>query len=72
LWLVVLIKGCQHRQPIDMTGGQLVNRCALKDKRVVFERLCMSFRPIDTFRFDEAGRIVQMRAYFGPANISRA
>ncbi len=24
--------------------------------------------PIDTFRFDEAGRIVQMRAYFGPDN----
>jgi steroid delta-isomerase len=24
--------------------------------------------PIDTFRFDDAGRIVQMRAYFGPGN----
>ena len=31
----------------------------------------MTFRPIDTFRFDDAGRIVQMRAYFGPANIER-
>jgi len=29
------------------------------------------FRPIDTFRFDEQGRIVQMRAYFGPTNIHR-
>jgi steroid delta-isomerase len=28
-----------------------------------------TIRPIDTFRFDEAGRIVQMRAYFGPDNI---
>lgn len=28
----------------------------------------MTIRPIDTFRFDEHGRIVQMRAYFGPAN----
>lgn len=31
----------------------------------------MTFRPIDTFRFDDAGRIVQMRAFFGPANIER-
>ena len=29
-----------------------------------------TIRPIDVFRFDEAGRIVQMRAFFGPANIS--
>jgi steroid delta-isomerase len=28
----------------------------------------MTIRPIDTFRFDEQGHIVQMRAYFGPAN----
>lgn len=26
--------------------------------------------PIDLFRFNEAGLIVQMRAFFGPANIS--
>lgn len=26
-------------------------------------------RPIDTFRFDEQGRITQMRAYFGRGNI---
>ena len=26
-------------------------------------------RPIDVFRFNEAGRIVQMSAFFGPANI---
>ena len=29
-----------------------------------------TIRPIDVFRFDEAGRIVQMRAFFGPANVS--
>lgn len=27
-----------------------------------------TIRPIDVFRFDEAGRIVQMRAFFGPGN----
>ena len=26
--------------------------------------------PIDLFRFDAQGRIVQMRAFFGPSNIS--
>jgi steroid delta-isomerase len=31
----------------------------------------ITFSPIDTFRFDEAGRITQMRAYFGPENVSR-
>ncbi len=29
-----------------------------------------TIRPIDLFRFNAAGRIVQMRAFFGPANIS--
>lgn len=29
-----------------------------------------TIRPIDVFRFDPCGLIVQMRAYFGPANIS--
>ena len=29
-----------------------------------------TIRPIDVFRFDEAGRIVPMRAFFGPANVS--
>ena len=29
-----------------------------------------TIRPIDLFRFDDAGRIVHMRAFFGPANIS--
>ncbi len=29
-----------------------------------------TIRPIDMFRFDQAGRIVQMRAFFGPDNIS--
>ncbi len=27
---------------------------------------------IDTFRFDEAGRITEMRAFFGPANMKSA
>ncbi|MEO6320134.1 MAG: nuclear transport factor 2 family protein [Polaromonas sp.] len=31
---------------------------------------CTTIRPIDLFRFDDAGRIVQMRAFFGPTNIS--
>ncbi|WP_449595690.1 steroid Delta-isomerase [Polaromonas sp.] len=29
-----------------------------------------TIRPIDVMRFDAAGRIVQMRAFFGPGNIS--
>jgi steroid delta-isomerase len=29
-----------------------------------------TIRPIDLFRFNAAGRIVQMRAFFGPANVS--
>ncbi len=28
-----------------------------------------TIRPIDVFRFDDAGRIVQMRAFFGRGNI---
>lgn len=31
-----------------------------------------TIRPIDTFRFDDAGRIVQMRAFFGPDNFEAA
>lgn len=31
-----------------------------------------TIRPIDTMRFNEAGRIVQMRAFFGPGNIHPA
>ena len=31
-----------------------------------------TIRPIDLFRFDAEGRIVQMRAFFGAANISSA
>jgi steroid delta-isomerase len=30
-----------------------------------------TIRPIDTFEFDEAGRILRMRAYFGAPNIHR-
>lgn len=29
-----------------------------------------TIRPIDLFRFDDSGRITEMRAFFGPANIS--
>jgi steroid delta-isomerase len=29
-----------------------------------------TIRPIDVFRFNEAGRIVQMRAFFGPSDIT--
>nr|WP_295082227.1 nuclear transport factor 2 family protein [uncultured Roseateles sp.] len=29
----------------------------------------MVIRPIDVFRFNEAGKVVSMRAFFGPANI---
>ncbi|HWT97924.1 MAG TPA: steroid Delta-isomerase [Terriglobales bacterium] len=28
-----------------------------------------TIHPIDVFRFDEAGRVTEMRAYFGPGNI---
>ncbi|MGH8833011.1 MAG: nuclear transport factor 2 family protein [Polaromonas sp.] len=34
----------------------------------VFDGQRTTISPIDTFRFDDAGRIVQMRAYFGPGN----
>lgn len=39
---------------------------------LVWEGRRTTFRPIDTFRFDDAGRIVQMRAFFGPTNIERS
>ncbi|MBS0293047.1 MAG: nuclear transport factor 2 family protein [Proteobacteria bacterium] len=32
----------------------------------------MVIRPIDVFRFDEAGKIVAMRAIFGPENMTEA
>jgi steroid delta-isomerase len=32
----------------------------------------IAIHPIDTFRFDEQGRILQMRAYFGQGNIEPA
>ncbi len=31
-----------------------------------------TIRPIDLFRFDAQGRIVQMRAFFGTANVTSA
>ncbi|WP_027996422.1 steroid Delta-isomerase [Simplicispira psychrophila] len=30
----------------------------------------LTIRPIDVMRFDDAGRITAMRAFFGPSNIS--
>lgn len=35
-----------------------------------YEGRATTIRPIDVFRFDEAGKIVSMRAFFGPANTS--
>lgn len=37
---------------------------------LVYQGRRSTFRPIDTFRFDGAGRIVQMRAFFGPGNVA--
>lgn len=34
------------------------------------EGRAMTIRPIDVFRFDAAGKIVSMRAFFGPANMA--
>lgn len=38
----------------------------------VYEGRATTIRPIDTFEFDEAGRIVRMRAYFGEGNVYAA
>lgn len=40
--------------------------------RFVHEGRPTTIRPIDLFRFDDAGRVVSMRAFFGAANISQA
>lgn len=46
------------------------NECAFPfSVSFVHEGRRTTIRPIDTFRFDEAVRIVQMRAFFGPGNI---
>jgi len=37
---------------------------------LVHEGTRSTFYPIDTFRLDEAGKIAQMRAYFGPSNVT--
>lgn len=39
---------------------------------VTYQGQRITIRPIDTFRFDEQGRITQMRAYFGADNIEPA
>ena len=49
------------------------NECAFAfSVSFVHEGRRTTIRPIDTFRFDDAGRIVQMRAFFGPSNIHPA
>ncbi|MBK8359151.1 MAG: DUF3225 domain-containing protein [Comamonadaceae bacterium] len=46
------------------------NECAFPfSVSFVHEGRRTTIRPIDTFRFDAAVRIVQMRAFFGPGNI---
>ena len=46
------------------------NECAFPfSVSFVHEGRRTTIRPIDTFRFDAAGRILQMRAFFGPGNI---
>lgn len=39
---------------------------------VTYQGQRITIHPIDTFRFDEQGRITQMRAYFGAENIEPA
>lgn len=39
---------------------------------VTYQGQRITIHPIDTFRFDAAGRITQMRAYFGQGNIEPA
>lgn len=39
---------------------------------VTYQGQRITIHPIDTFRFDEQGRITQMRAYFGADNIEPA
>ena len=39
---------------------------------VTYQGQRITIHPIDTFRFDEQGRITQMRAYFGADNIDPA
>ena len=39
---------------------------------VTYQGQRLTIHPIDTFRFDEQGRITQMRAYFGADNIEPA
>ena len=48
----------------------VANECAFAfSVSFVHEGRQTTIRPIDTFRFDAAGRIVQMRAFFGPGNV---
>lgn len=51
--------------PVRVAGRECAFAFAVT---LTYEGQRMTIRPIDTFRFDEAGRIVQMRAYFGPGN----
>ena len=60
--LLVALEG-----PVRVAGRE----CAFPfSVSLTYEGRRMKFRPIDTFRFDAVGRIVQMRAYFGPSNVT--
>lgn len=52
--------------PVRVAG----NECAFAfSAALTHQGRRMTIRPIDTFRFDAAGRITQMRAFFGPGNV---
>ena len=60
---------------IKLTGAVRVagRECAFAFAvTVTYQGQRITIHPIDTFRFDAAGRIAQMRAYFGQANIEPA
>jgi steroid delta-isomerase len=60
--LVVALEG-----PVRVAGSE----CAFAfSVSLTWEGKAMTIRPIDTFRFDGSGRIAQMRAFFGPGNVS--
>lgn len=65
-------KSLAIRLAVELEGPvRAVGREAAFAFRVSFEARGRrtTIRPIDTFRFDENGRITQMRAYFGRGNI---
>ena len=52
--------------PVRVAGRECAFAFAVT---VSYEGRRITVHPIDTFRFDAAGRIVQMRAYFGHGDI---